>query len=986
MSGLVHECIIDLLDSDSDFEDDGDSTTTIEKLTTPSKKGGVPLATRRSKRLRTTSSTTTTIVAAATASPCDSVSIGSSDDDNDDDESSRSSVISNNSEKIKSPPKVNHHMSLMERLQQRKRGLPPSPCCSGSSDDDDEGDADDDDIGDILATVSMSPHTSSDEISITNKKRNTKQKKRCTGTKLITTTKNTNAEKSTTKTNNTKKIAAETNAYLAKLRASVKKRTFPLHQIPKSEIISTGRTIKKMTAWNGHWPPLREFLQNTIDHLGLLDGKTGRRRACIDFTVTTEDCGDDGDGNGDGDDDSAKTKTIFKFSCGNQTICAIHVSPDELLIDQSYTYPIASRALDTGVPDTTKDNRNPNNHNDDGGQAGGFGDGFKTAAVALIANSAKAAPKRGRKKVTAGTDFKALKWYFYARKERIEVKWKFEGLTRESVATFAKCDVLQVKIQKRVNIDATQWRKDELYNDSDDDNDNTTYTTGANEEGQQYLMRQVIQVKGIGTSFIQDAIPRFVVFWDLDEPSLLSTITPPANSRRGGGDFIGLASSQPPLVVSGRCSSISSTSSSLRPCCGVYVRGIYVRPTKIKDTIMCFFGNRLEVTGRDRNEVEQDCLVDAVVHVLRQCSDMDYLRRLLEPLRGRRVVVDRNDDNNDDNSDDDGILASCTSTGAKSKVSKRRRLGGGGGGRSTKWDSKPAGNKASWLLQTPIFFNRVIELEKDFILYNVLQIPKGAIFVSSKTTGSKDPFIQWAASFLQKNGAPLVPIEKGANRYLFEEVNESELTDRCVQILLQSGGSSTSSNDGIARKFFHRIFMSMGIGRAKVHFFPDVKIAFVHYASIFIPEVTHLTRDLIVRVLNICNSHIEGVDAESYSCLMQAVFEILPTTVATAAAVAQKNVIEVADAVKVVNRAKTIRKEIDNFLSNPMGGGDDAPVVEQPARKKRSIISSSSTQDLTMLDDTDDEENNVNKSTSTTTRSERTLPPPPTYVVYVMTS
>ena len=54
---------------------------------------------------------------------------------------------------------------------------------------------------------------------------------------------------------------------------------------------------------------------------------------------------------------------------------------------------------------------------------------------------------------------------------------------------------------------------------------------------------------------------------------------------------------------------------------------------------------------------------------------------------------------------------------------------------------------------------------------------------NSKTTKSKDPFIQWAANYLRKNGTPLVPIEKGSNRYLFEEVHESELTDRCVKIL-----------------------------------------------------------------------------------------------------------------------------------------------------------------------------------------------------------
>ena len=46
---------------------------------------------------------------------------------------------------------------------------------------------------------------------------------------------------------------------------------------------------------------------------------------------------------------------------------------------QAFTFPLHPRALDTGVADRTK-----------GGEAtaGGFGDGFKTAAIALLAQPA----------------------------------------------------------------------------------------------------------------------------------------------------------------------------------------------------------------------------------------------------------------------------------------------------------------------------------------------------------------------------------------------------------------------------------------------------------------------------------------------------------------------------------------------------------------------------------------------------------------------
>ena len=59
-----------------------------------------------------------------------------------------------------------------------------------------------------------------------------------------------------------------------------------------------------------------------------------------------------------------------------QEVCKLIASAeDELVIEQLYTYPIASRSLEMGDVDTSK----TSNSN----QAGGSGDGFKTADVAL---------------------------------------------------------------------------------------------------------------------------------------------------------------------------------------------------------------------------------------------------------------------------------------------------------------------------------------------------------------------------------------------------------------------------------------------------------------------------------------------------------------------------------------------------------------------------------------------------------------------------
>jgi hypothetical protein len=68
---------------------------------------------------------------------------------------------------------------------------------------------------------------------------------------------------------------------------------------------------------------------------------------------------------------------------------------------------------------------------------------------------------------------------------------------------------------------------------------------------------------------------------------------------------------------------------SLKPKAAVYTYaiGIWIRNSKFKDTtIMSFYGNRLEVTGRDRNEVDADELLEAVAYILHRCNDMVHLR------------------------------------------------------------------------------------------------------------------------------------------------------------------------------------------------------------------------------------------------------------------------------------------------------------------------------------------------------------------------
>lgn len=598
----------------------------------------------------------------------------------------------------------------------------------------------------------------------------------------------------------------DSSTYLRDLKRSVQKRSFPLSQIPTRQVISTGRTIKTLKAWKGFWPSCREFLQNTVDHLSLMDGKTGKRRDCLTVDATKSD--------------KDKVSTIA-FKCENQNICKFSAKQNELVIEQQYTYPIASRSLDTGVVDTSKISGS--------NQAGGFGDGFKTAAVALLANA-------------KGNDVDSLEWKFYALEEEIVITWSFEGQTKDAIGTFAKCEVLQVVIDKKKMSSSEK----NLY---------------SMENNSPYVMQQIIKVKNVGKLFLDLALPMFSVFWELDESSLLSTLG--KNSRGLGGDFIGPSLTQPDILF--------GTFGSIKPKPGIYVRGIWVRPSKIKDVIMSFFGNRLEVTGRDRNEVNDEELIQAFVYVLHGCNNMNYLEELLAPLR--------------------------LSTDSSAKTTKQ---------------------ETSWLLKSPAFFNRVIECQREFILHDIMNIDRGAIFISNKTLKSKDPFVNWASQFLQSNGMPLVPLGKGANKYLFDEVNEYQMTERCVQVMKEKNKGEGRTKGG-SQTIFRNFLQFLGIGKCKVIFSKDIGVAFIHDTNLYIPEA-QLSRELIIRVLNVCHSRVEGVLPNNYSSLLESILTCMK------GGEGRECSLEIAK--RVVEKAKRIKTESAKFLRTNANVSLKSDIVE----------------------------------------------------------
>ena len=361
-----------------------------------------------------------------------------------------------------------------------------------------------------------------------------KKKKLGNETSITTTTTTTTTSSSVSNNSRVEK------AYLAARAKGVRSRTFDLRKIPAKEVIPTGRTIKKMAAWSSSlWPALREFLQNTIDHLSLLDNSTGRINAALTLSADIEG-----------------SSTIYRFKCNDELICSIYtIDSDELVIEQAYTFPIPPRALDTGVPDTSKQNSIT---------AGGFGDGFKTAAVALLA--------------LGEPTCNSLTWTFHALNSTIT--WDFVGCRREAVGSFAASKVLEVHIQHS-----------ELDQDQDQEAAPRHRHALVPETNKENWMVQRVKVRGIGPAFLREAVPRLQVFWAPDSPpspSLSLSPSPSPSSIQmlsisahpsGGGDYLARASSVPLVSPTPNSTTPPSPSHALP---GVYVKGIYIRAPKIE--------------------------------------------------------------------------------------------------------------------------------------------------------------------------------------------------------------------------------------------------------------------------------------------------------------------------------------------------------------------------------------------------------------------
>jgi hypothetical protein len=158
------------------------------------------------------------------------------------------------------------------------------------------------------------------------------------------------------------------NAFLRKREEALEDKKFDLQY--EDETVVTGRVVGACKDWEGTWPAIREFCQNTVDHLQLFDHTTGRRNKDVDLEIfhPRNPAGHRGAADDEDEDkaDKGAAKTsdaqreqiplvVFTFSCGDVVLCKITVmSEDELVIEQAYTCPLSRLMLYTGVKDKSK--------------------------------------------------------------------------------------------------------------------------------------------------------------------------------------------------------------------------------------------------------------------------------------------------------------------------------------------------------------------------------------------------------------------------------------------------------------------------------------------------------------------------------------------------------------------------------------------------------------------------------------------------------
>ena len=564
-----------------------------------------------------------------------------------------------------------------------------------------------------------------------------------------------------------------------------------LEELEQKRTHQTMRTVPRAMGsawctWTGLWPVLRELFQNTQDHLSLF--KDGRLHPAVTLHAVTP-----------------YPSPSFVFRCGSEPVCSVTAAPDELRIEQYFTFPIHPRALETGIDDKAKRRGTLT--------AGGFGDGFKSAAITLLA---------------AGG---SLRWRFETRGQIVQ--WDFKRHRKDAVAGFRAADLLEIEISRAA-----------------------APPGGGGGLPRNNWMEQVVAAPGVGDAFME-AARRLQVFWRVDDASLLR--------HPAGGDFLCAAAEQPPIV--GQAG---------RPEPGVYVHGIWVCPDGLQDAIMSFAGGRLDVTGRERNHVENSALVTATFNILRGQlpAMMPRLRALLAKLLGES---------------DDGATPPDT-----------------------------------WLTRPPAFLNQLLGKDPEWFRTAIFGFAPGTLFISKLTTESNDPLVRWLSEYLATKNAPLRPLGAGRHPILFQEGSEAQLKARAVEELAREPAPADQATkrrlaaaDAAALKLLRFCDLARR-GRQspgfRVVFKVAVQVEFMHgNGDLYLP-LAPLTAKLMKNMLLICQRHV-GFD-ESAEAIKIAFHELEKDGEIGREGAAEGEVGELgpADIDKVLARARELAEEYRNAL------------------------------------------------------------------------
>ena len=640
-------------------------------------------------------------------------------------------------------------------------------------------------------------------------------------------------------------------AYLAARRACVKARRFNLAEITP-QVVSTSRTIKPMAQWKGLWPALREFMQNTIDHLQLL-GADGTLHRALTMQASS---------------------SAITFRCGDEAVCAILIAADRLTIEQAYTYPLHPRALDTGVSDRTK-----------GGEhtAGGFGDGFKTAAIALLAQKGLGARVRWRFEPADGA--------------APPIEWAFVGAERAAVGTFRASEVLEVQITRPAAASSAS----------------SDYSTSGGPR-----MLQWIDAKGIGDAFRRTCMPRLQLFW----PPLLGAI---GGGKRLPGSLLAHAADQ---------HAVPAALSAAPPEPGVYVKGIWVQKPLIDGALIAFCGKaNVDVSGRDRNTVDDEEAAAAVMRILKATEQKELLAQLSRRSAAPSPPPPRTT-----------TTTTPTMPTLRARGRERtRRLLPLRGGRVPRHGRRP--RAAAVVAAADAALHQPAARIGEGVLPARARRPEGAVFVSSRTTASKDAFVKWAAHDLETPASPQHPLGVGASTSLCAEVSPEELEGLCVRSLLAEQKSKQLPPEVAARtagvKKLLKALPSVR-DRLNVTFHPSVGVTFVHGRHCFVPAAQPLSRHAILRLLNVVQKEL-GSYSDEFTHLQQAIFETVVT-------VASDVDVPAAQLDAALERAKSVKKEAAAFAR----GAAERPVAA--AAPPPADGSSKSKEVVSLDDDADDDD------------------------------